>query len=90
MVQRGHLREVSAPSWMSSAQAPQWGQNFVPANIIPMHFGQATVCKKAWQYWHWVALESTAAPQDGQLSVPASIRRRLYTKTGGGIPFGQM
>jgi len=25
-------------------------QNFVPANIIPMQWGQATVCNRAWQY----------------------------------------
>jgi hypothetical protein len=42
-------------------------------NIIPMHLGQATVCSRAWQYWHCGELEETGAPQAGQLSVRESM-----------------
>jgi hypothetical protein len=57
-----------------AASAPQCGQNFSPINIIPKHFGQATVANRAPQCSQSGASLVTAAPQFGQLNVPMVIK----------------
>jgi hypothetical protein len=46
-------------------------------NIMPKHEGQAMVARRELQNWHNTASVEVAAPQFGQLSVSASIRRIL-------------
>jgi hypothetical protein len=72
--QRGHNSGLASGTSDRSACAPQCGQNFSPANIIPKHFGQATVASRAPQCSHTGASVETVAPHDGQFSVSAGIR----------------
>jgi hypothetical protein len=50
----------------SAARAPQCGQNRLPTNIIPKHFGQAIVASRVPQYRQDVSSLEIAAPQVGQ------------------------
>jgi hypothetical protein len=56
--------------------APQCEQCLLPRNIMPKHEGQATVARRDLQNSHDVELAGAAAPQLGQLSDSACMKRR--------------
>jgi len=71
---------MDVPSLATCASAvPQLGQNLLPTNAMPKHFGHETVASRAPQYRHAGASDATAPPQLGQLSVLMPTCRRNDT-----------
>jgi hypothetical protein len=70
---RGQHTVVGEEGSSGTALAPQWEQNFSPANIIPKQHGQATVASCAPQCAQLVVSVDAGAPHMGQLSVSAGI-----------------
>jgi excisionase family DNA binding protein len=72
-LQRGQGRDVSVPTSVRSARAPQCEQNLAPRNIIPKQDGHATVASRAPQWSQRAALVEADAPHIGHESVSAGM-----------------
>jgi hypothetical protein len=71
--QRGQGSFAAAATSSRAMAAPQWEQNFAPANTIPKQEGHATTARREPQCSHWVAADDTGAPHVGQFIVSGAV-----------------